>query len=217
MDEPEWRSWHKGEKDYYAAVGFLCNQWNIVEWFFYRLATDMLHLGREKHDVLFRHFGIVAIAQFLNEYAADHVKSEDTRQQLKFVTEFVDRCRINRNSIVHGIAHYRSEAEFEISSVADQRRPKGRKFPVKLADVQQCCNDCEWAGMLVIRMQFLVGKGGLKTAKSAFGASWREVLHAKPSLPKALVAVNPQTPPKPQPLPRPSRASRRKAATDRKN
>lgn len=211
MGDQEWRPWGgEDRKEYYAAVGYLCNQWNIVEWFFYRLATDMLHLGRDKHDVLFRHFGIVAISQFLNEYAASHIKQKATRDHLKHVTEFVNNCRINRNSIVHGIASAKGDELFEVRSQADQRRPKGRKFPVSVADVRQCCEDCERAGKLAMGLQFLLDKDGPKTARAIFGPRWRLRLLSKPSPPKILGAENPHTAPKQKRQPRPSPASRRK-------
>jgi hypothetical protein len=211
MGDQEWKPWGSDDrKEYYAAVGYLCNQWNIVEWFYYRLATDMLHLGREEHDVLFRHFGIVAISQFLKEYAAKHVKAKATREQLQFVTDYVMSCRINRNAIVHGIASVSIDGPFEVMSQADQRRPKPRKFYVTIPEVRQCCDDCERAGKLVMAMQFLLGKEGPTTARSIFGRRWRLRLLSRPGVPKILGA-SPQAAPKQKRQRRPSRASRRKS------
>lgn len=201
-------------KEYYAAVGYLCNQWNVVEHFYYQLASGLLGLEYKQKDILLRHFGTVAIGQFLNEWAAEKVKSKETREQLAFVSKYVEICRVNRNAIVHGIFAIVGDALFEITSKADQRRAKSRKFTVSLSEVRQCSMDCEHASSLCIGLQFALSHKGMRTAKKLFGPRWRARLLAKSPLPREL-AGNPPNPPKPPRQPRPSRASRRREALAR--
>jgi hypothetical protein len=185
--------------EFYAAVGYLCQQWNVLELLYVHRASDIMGLKRAKHDLIFRHLGIVAIGEFMNDYAASHIKSKATRDQLAYVTNYVNGCRVNRNVIVHGWARSDSDqAAMKMTSKADQRRRKQSDFFVTLADINRVCDEIEMAGRLTVALSFLIGRGGVKTAKNLLGADWRPRLHAKPLLPK-FVGAKPQTPPKPKP------------------
>lgn len=179
--------------EFYTGVGLLCHHWNIVERFYFHLASDIMRLPRSKHDVLFRHLGIVAISSFLREYAQDNIKVAATHEQIEHVIKFVDKCRKNRNTIVHGFATIDGNFDvIKIRTAADKYRPKTREFAVSLHDIGRACNDCEMAAWLCIALQFLFFKKGVKLAKSLLGADWRARLHVKPPLPR-LLAVNPQS------------------------
>lgn len=201
MTKPDypWTGHGEPRNEYYTAVGFLCQQWNAVEWFYTHLASDIMRRKRVEHDLLFRHLGIVAVGEFMRDHAAVHIKRESTRDQLKHVTAYVNQCRINRNAIVHGLAAPRAENpdSMTVRSKADQRRAKESEFPVSLSDIARVCQEIELAGSLSIRLEFLFGRNGLKTAKNLLGEDWHARLHAKPALPE-LVTVNPQEPRKRQ-------------------
>lgn len=161
-----------------------------------------MRMKRTKHDLLFRHLGTVAIGIFMREYAEANIKSKDTREQLEHVTQYVNACRVNRNAIVHSWPNLNDSSEsITLKSWADKQRPKTREFTVKISDVRRVCEDCETAGLLSVRLQFLFGKGGIKYAKRLLGPEWRASLHAKPALPK-LLGVNPHKPQKPKARPR---------------
>lgn len=182
---------------FYAAIGHLCQQWIAVEYLYSRLASEMIGLKREKHDLLFRHLGIVAISDFLRDYAEAQKKPGSTREQIAHVTKYVNQCRINRNAIVHGSATVESMDSIRMQSPADKNRASKREFAVSLEDIRRVSDECETAGILSVRLQILISRKNLKTLKGIFGTEWRSILHAKPALPK-LVAVSPQTHPKPQ-------------------
>ena len=205
MTKP-WKPWRReGQADYYAAVGYLCAEWNAVERIYSYLASDMMRLNRDKHDLLFRHMGIIAIGSFMQELAVANKKPRESIEQLEHVTKFVNICRINRNAIVHG----HSDSDFDpkairMMSVPDRSRQRALHFTVSLPDVQRVCDDCSLIAVLALRLQFLFPRLRVGDMQDLFGGSWREKLFAKPPLPK-LLAENPPKSPRPKRQPRSSR------------
>jgi hypothetical protein len=131
-------------------------------------ASDIIGLKRTDHDLIFRHLGTVTIGVFMNEYAERHIKSAAAREQLAFVTKFVDRCRINRNAIVHGwVLEYGDLSAIRITSKADQRRRKETEFSISIEDVKQVCDDIEMAGQLTVAVSFLLHRTGSRRRKSS--------------------------------------------------
>jgi hypothetical protein len=198
-DQPDypWRGHGDRNSEYYMAVGFLCQQWNAVERLYMHLASDIIRRDRSQHDLIFRHLGIVAVGDFMAEYAARFIRAKGTREQLGHVTKYVNQCRINRNTIVHGWARLGEYSEqypehIKIVSKAHQRRSKRSEFPVTLKDVARVCDEIEVAGQLSVRLEFLFAHQGIPIAKRILGDSWRTRLFAKPVLPK-LVSVNQNT------------------------
>jgi hypothetical protein len=184
---------HAKEKEYYASVGYLTQQWNILEMLYCHRASDIMGLKRADHDLIFRHLGTVSIGTFMNEYAERHIKSAAARDQLAHVTNFVNLCRINRNAIVHGwVREYGDLSHIKISSRADQRRRNKTEFSISIEDIARVCDDIQMAGRLTLAMSFLIHKKGVsKAMQKLIGADWQTRLHAKPLLPK-LVAASPQ-------------------------
>lgn len=189
--------WEGNRKEFYTAIGYLCQHWNTLEMLYVHRASDLMGIKRDKHDLVFRHFGTVAIGNFLNEYAEHRIKSKKAREQLAYVVKFVDRCRINRNAIVHGWASDGDLDGIKIVSKPDQRRPKETEFTVGLKDIERVCEEIELAGRLTVAVGFLFNRKSVRFAKEFFGPSWRSRLHAKFPLPK-LVMENPKTSRKPQ-------------------
>lgn len=190
-----WHPWiHKGHKEYYAAVGYLCHQWNTVESLYSHLASDIMGFqDYKKHDIIFRHFGIVSIGEFMLEYADAHIPFEDAKLQLRHVVSYVNVCRINRNTIVHGFPEIGFDsADINFRSSPDNKRPKAREFKISIQDVQNTCDSCETAGLLAIRVPFLLTEQSRKLAKTQFAGKWNSLLLAKPPLPKQLGPENPQ-------------------------
>jgi hypothetical protein len=195
-DEPDypWRGHRERDTEYYTAIGFLCQQWNIAEIFYTHLASDIMRRPRSEHDLIFRHLGIVAISEFMADYSDRYIRAKRDREQLAYVTKYVNQCRINRNAIVHGWANFHEHPEnIEIKTKADQRRSKPSIFQVTLKDIATVCKEIEVAARLCISLQFLFPHQGTTTAKRIMGDAWQAKLFAKPALPK-LVSVNPNTP-----------------------
>lgn len=162
-------------------------------------------LERDKHDILFRHLGTVAVGEFMNEYAEAHIKSKAAREQIAYVVKYVNACRINRNAIVHGRPEFNGPLKpVRIRQKPDQRRSKPAEFEIGIVDIARVCDEIEIAGKLVVAMSLLADRQGSRTAQRLLGKDWRARLHAKPPLPK-LVAVSPQTHPTPPVRPRSSR------------
>jgi hypothetical protein len=207
-DEPKfpWRIPGDSDAEYYTAVGFLCQQWNITEVMYTYLASDIMRRPHSEHDLIFRHLGIIAISEFMAEYADKYIGVARTKEQLAYVTKYVDRCRINRNAIVHGWARPSEKNPGHINIVAkpDQRRPKKTAFFVMLKDIARVCDEIEIAGNLCLGLPFLFRHSGIAHAKQVIGESWQEGLFAKPALPK-LVSVNPNNPQKQPVRPKSSR------------
>jgi hypothetical protein len=178
------------EKEYYASVGYLTQQWNVLEILYCHRASDIMGLKRADHDLIFRHLGTVSIGTFMNEYAERHIKSVEARDQLAHVTKFVDLCRINRNAIVHGwVREYGDLSDIKITSRADQRRRNKTEFSISIEDIARVCDDIQMAGRLTFAMSLLFRKKGVsKAMQKLIGADWRSRLHAKPPLPKLVAA-----------------------------
>jgi hypothetical protein len=187
------------QTDFYATVGYLCHQWNWLERIYGYLGSDILRLNRDKHDVLFRHFGFVALQTLMREYAEQYLRSKASIEQIRHVTQYVDNCRINRNAIVHGFPddNFDPSKPLELLSYPDQRRSKVRTFSLSLNDVGRVCEEIQAASTMSMRLQFLFMRNGVGMGKRLFGHDWRAKLYAKPALPKLLV-VNPPKPPKPR-------------------
>lgn len=192
---------HETATGYYAAVGYLCHQWNNVEHFVYTLAAESLRLPNNMRTVLFRHMGVTSAISFINEYAEANF-SEEAQKALAYATTYADRCRINRNLIVHGFPENTNSGVDLIRSVPDKNRPSARLFPITIEAVRQVCRDCETAGMLLVRGQLIVAPDEIKVSlrKLPNWPEFEKVLHARPPLPVLLTAT-PQTSPKPQPQP----------------
>ena len=200
--------WNDGRRtEYYTAVGYLCDKWNVVDRLYCWRASDIMGIKRSKHHILFRHLGTVAIGEFMNEYAEAHIKSKATREQVAYVIKYVNACRVNRNAIVHGWADLHGVKGLDSIRVRpkpDQRRAKPKDFVIKLEDIARVCDEMEMAGRLTVAMSFLFDRRGIKTMKGLLGAEWRSRLHAKPPPPR-FVGASPQTHPKPKARRRSSR------------
>lgn len=185
---------HERDAAYYAAVGYLCHQYNTLEHFVYGLACDLMGVERGFHGLLFRHLGIQSLQTFLAEYAA--AKSPpDVREGIAYANKYVDLCRQNRNLIVHGSPSSDPwTAEPIIRSPADKNRPKTREYPISVEAVRRVCGECETAGWLFIRLQFVLLPDEHKTGFAEVGLGMR-ALPARPPLPVAL-ASTPHVPPK---------------------
>lgn len=130
--------WNGRSKEFYASVGYLTQQWNVLEILYCHRASDIMGLKRTDHDLIFRHLGTVTIGTFMNEYAGRHIKSAARREQIAYVTKFVDRCRVNRNAIVHGWARDNGDlSAIRIESKADQRRREKTEFSISIEDVKR--------------------------------------------------------------------------------
>jgi len=196
-------------KTYYAAVGELCSIWSFVERLYSHLASDMMSPSRKYHDIVFRHFGFVALQKFLEEYADATIKKEAHRKHIAYISKYADRCRINRNLVVHAaIDRIDKKSTATATLFADQKRPKKREFQIRLSDILRIRNQCETVAMLMLRAQGLSPR--YQNTIRTLGKR-RRVLLAKPALPRIL-GESPRKSRKPKPPPRPSRASRRKAA-----
>ena len=192
--------WNDGHRtEYYAAVGYLSQQWNVLEWLYCHRASEIMGLKRSQHDLIFRHLGIVSIGLFMDEYAESHIKSAAIREQVAYVTKFVHACRVNRNAIIHGRAREDSDlTAIKLLSKADQRRPKTTEFSISIDDIERVCSDIEMAGRLTVALSFLfLKKGRVKLAKELLGSDWRSRLHAKAPPPQP-VRVGPPKPQKQQ-------------------
>lgn len=194
-------AFHESATSYYAAVGYLCHQWNNVEHFVHSLGAETLRLEFKTKSIVLRHIGVTSILTLIQEYSERHFAPE-VHACLKHTSAYVDRCRINRNSIVHGFPETDSETGAEIlRHMPDRQRAKPRTMPISTGAVRQVCMECEVAGTLLIRGQFLVAPPDklLALRRSETWAVLEQGLYAKPALPESLVA-NPQKPPTPQPL-----------------
>lgn len=199
---------HEDNTSYYAAVGYLCHQWNNVEHFVYSLANETLHLPNKTRSILFRHMGVTSAMVFVLDYASANHPAE-TQAQLKHVHNFVDRCRINRNLITHGFPENDVETgEQLLRSVPDKNRKFTRTVPISIEAVRRACMECETAGMLLVRAQLLVSpKDIMETIMRlpTWPKDGEKALYAKPPLPVSL-AENPQRSPTPK---RPRQSSRK--------
>jgi hypothetical protein len=188
------RGFHPDDAAYFAAVGFLCHQWNSVEETYHGLPCDIMGVGRQFHTLLFRHFGIRTVGTFLTDYAKSYISDAETIEQIKHVNAFVERCRTNRNIIVHGLVTDNPNTGMAlIRTREDKNRSEPKHFVRSLKTVRRCCDDCEQARNTVIALQCLVVRSDKPhpfeigyEKKTGKPGSWREMLLAKPPLPHAL-------------------------------
>lgn len=184
---------HERDTAYYAAVGYLCHQWNNVEHFVYGMASDIMQVERKYHGILFRHLSIKSLQEFLEDYASERLPAA-TLEAVKFANAYVERCRVNRNVIIHGTPSSDPYTGTPIIRTrADKNRRIAKNYPISLEEIRRVCDDCDTAGWLLIRLQFLVLPEDKKAAlqKAGFGAP---ALPERPPLPE-LLAGNPHTPP----------------------
>jgi hypothetical protein len=182
---------HESNTSYYAAVGYLCHQWNNVEHFVFSLASETLRFPFKQRAMLFRHLGVMSAMEFIEDYAAAN-HTVDVQEQLKHAFLYTNNCRINRNIIVHGFPGNDSETGAEmIRTEPDRNRKLGKTLPISIEAVRHVCMECEEGGMLLIRAQFLVipaeMQEGLKTGK--FWPQLEKALFLKPPLPKLLTEI----------------------------
>ena len=191
---------HESSTSYYAAVGYLCHQWNNVEHFVYSLASEAIQFPFKQRLILFRHMGVRSAMEFVEDYASTH-HTPDVQEQLKYAFQFANGCRINRNIIVHGFPENDSETGTEvIRTVPDRSRKTAKTLPISIEAVRRVCDDCEKGGMLLIRAQYLVISVEARESLKS-GVNWPQierVLFLKPPLPKLLTEIPSkfQTPPR---------------------
>lgn len=179
---------HERHTAYYAAVGYLCQQWNVVESLYYGIPCDIMKLSRGYRKLLFRHMGTTTIAEFLSDYAAEHL-SEKSQKQISHVNTYVDRCRQNRNLIVHGIRTTEpNSAQDAIRRNPDRKRKTVELFAVGLNDIRRVCEECDTAGGLVVRLQFHFEEHPADIVMRLAGADRiNSILYGKPDIPRLLV------------------------------
>lgn len=192
---------HEQNTAYYASVGYLCHQWNNVEHFVYSLGSVTLSMPLKMHGILFRHMGVMSVLSFVEDYVAEHLRTDD-HEQIKHVKKYVDRCRMNRNIIIHGFPESDAETgENFIRSMPDKNRKIAKSAPISVEAVRRVCEECEEAGMLLIHAQFLVDPSD--HLQSLFGEQIERTRYAKPPLP-VFLGETPRDPPAPRTSPQSS-------------
>lgn len=190
---------HEANTGYYAAVGYLCHQWNNVEQFVYSLATQMMDVPFQMRNILFRHMGVPSTMIFIEDYSSTN-HEPTVFEQLKHVCKYVDRCRVNRNLIIHGFPTNDPETGAKIiESRPDKNRKIAKSVPISIEAVRRVCMECERAGWLLIRGQFIVAPPE-QQSKLRTSSLWEQIeptLFLKPPLPELLAVIphGPQTPP----------------------
>lgn len=183
------RGFHESATSYYASVGYLCNQWGHVEHFVYTLGAVALDMPLKMHAILFRHMGVVSVMSFIQDYVAEHHPATHL-EQIRHVNAYVDRCRKNRNLIVHSTPRTAEDGESILRTSPDKNRRVAKEYPISTEMVRQVCDECENAGWLLIRAQFILSpeaaQNELKKTPT-WGAIERK-LFLKPPLPADLAA-----------------------------
>jgi len=183
---------HESATSYYAAVGYLCNQWGHVEHFVYSLGAVALNMPLKMHGILFRHMGVVSVMQFIQDYVAEH-HPRPHFEQIKHVKAYVDLCRKNRNLIVHSTPDTAEDGTSILRASPDKNRKVSREYPISTEMVRRVCDECETAGWLLIRAQIILSpKETLQELeKTKMWARIEPTLFSKPPLPTDL-AANPR-------------------------
>jgi len=180
---------HESATSYYAAVGYLCNQWGNVEHFVYSLGAVALHMPLSMHGILFRHMGVVSVLSFIQDYVAEHHAATHL-EQVQHIKAYVDRCRKNRNLIVHSTPRNSDEGAPILRTSPDKNRKVSKEYPISVEMVRNVCDECETAGWLLIRAQFFLSPQKLQDDLKAtqFWEGIEPTLFLKPPLPADLGA-----------------------------
>lgn len=185
---------HERDAPYYAAVGYLCHQWNSVEYFTYSLGPKAMGLPLNTHDILFRHMSILAVQNFVVDYTRRQ-HDDETANQVEHVNQYVDVCRRNRNIIVHSSPTHDFKTSVEIlRSRPDKNRKEAKHYSRSTAEVRRVSDDCEVAGQMLINLELLISppQERERMLASLFpDGDWRDRLLLKLPLP-LILASNPQ-------------------------
>jgi hypothetical protein len=188
------------------AIGVITYQWNHCEFWLFHLFCGIADLAKEKAWALVWDLGDVSIATRISVLMQSRGFHADATTLIKNALEFYDRCRQNRNSIVHAWTQARGYRLTLVRKSKDPGKMEHAPFPCELENIRGVAEEVQWLSRRLWILVCLYEDGRMARAIPSPKILPLPELLWKPPLP-------PNTRLKRQP--RSSRASRRKEAMAR--
>jgi hypothetical protein len=189
------------------AIGVVSFQWNHCEFWLFQLFCGIADLSDQKAWALVYDLGDNAISTRITVLMQTRGFHPNAIVLIENALEFYDRCRQNRNSIIHAWTQGRGHWAKMVRKSKDPRTMESAPFPCELEDVRRVAEEIQWLSRRLWILACLYEDGSLAREMS----SPRTL-----PLPDVLWKHPLQGQIKPKHPPQPSRASRRKAALSRK-
>jgi hypothetical protein len=188
------------------AIGVVSFQRNHCEFWLFQLFCGVAELTQQKAWALVYDLGDVAISTRISVLMQTRGFHPNAIVLIKNALEFYDRCRQNRNSIIHAWTQGSGYWAKMVRKSKDPRKMESEPFPCELEDVRRVAEEIQWLSRRLWILACLYEDGSLaREISSPRTLPLPDVLWKHP--------LQGQTKPKRQP--RSSRASRRRAALKR--
>jgi len=126
----------------FSSVGILMAHWNKAELFFSGIVSVLHGLGPKDSHLLTRHLGNVSLVKATLDVA--HLKLSSDSEMIALVEHccaFFDKCRTNRNLIVHSITSTEENQNLTLKNGPDHNRNKYRDFDCPIEAIQSVIFD----------------------------------------------------------------------------
>jgi hypothetical protein len=126
------------------AIGVVSFQWNHCEFWLFQLFCGIAELSDKKAWALVYDLGDVAISTRINVLMQTRGFHANALILIKNALEFYDRCRQNRNSIVHAWTQGSGHWVKMVRKGKDPSKMPSEQFPCELEDVRRVAVEIQW-------------------------------------------------------------------------
>lgn len=128
---PIWSNRHYDETtrtptEHCEAIGYVVSTFNGLEVYFRSLVGFIAGLKSRQADAILTHIGNVTLAASLGSLARSVVDDQRVRDELEFCADLFERCRINRNLIVHNSTYRPLVHQGEDFTLLTKRSARGK-------------------------------------------------------------------------------------------
>lgn len=124
-------------KDHFAALGMISVDWKACEEILRMVVNMYLELPENYSPILLRHLNSVSLLDILIECSEIEETDPHFKKAISRFRDFFDRCRANKNDIIHSLAEYRYELVMQ--KPVSRRSKKMNEFVVDPGDFAPSC------------------------------------------------------------------------------
>jgi hypothetical protein len=126
-------------KDHLATLGLINIDWNACEDLLRLAASMYLKLPEKYSSIIMRQLNSVSLLDILVEYSESKETNTHFKAALRRLRDFFNRCRENRNDIMHSQATYQFELVLE--KPISQKSKTGKIFVADLKTLRRIADD----------------------------------------------------------------------------
>lgn len=126
------------------AIGVITFQWNHCEFWLFHLFCAISDLPIEKAWTLVYDLGPIPMSKRIRALMQSRGFHPDAIALIENALEFYDRCRQNRNSIVHAWTQARGFRLTMVRKSKDPEKMEHTPFPCELGDIRGVAEHVQW-------------------------------------------------------------------------